>query len=104
MQKFGAFLAVLAGLGACAAAQAQTAVSSDSNHIVIYRENVVSRTTRAVSYKHRSGSTKIDFAGTDLMASARGEAYVDSKRGAIAIKAEFSGLERPTAFGNEYLT
>src|SRR6202522_1776504 len=104
VQKCGAFLAVLAGLGACAAAQAQTAVSSDSNHIVIYRENVVSRTTRAVSYKHRSGSTKIDFAGTDLMASARGEAYVDSKRGAIAIKAEFSGLERPTTFGNEYLT
>jgi outer membrane protein OmpA-like peptidoglycan-associated protein len=85
-------------------AQAQTADSSYGSHIVIYRENVVSRTTRAVSYKHRSGSTKIDFAGTDLMASAQGEARVESKRGALEIKAEFSGLERPTAFGNEYLT
>jgi outer membrane protein OmpA-like peptidoglycan-associated protein len=104
VQKFATLLAVLVGLGACAVAQAQTAVSSHSTHIVIYRENVVSRTTRAVSYKHRSGSTKIDFAGTDLMASAQGEARVESKRGALEIKAEFSGLDRPTAFGNEYLT
>jgi outer membrane protein OmpA-like peptidoglycan-associated protein len=104
VQKFATLLAVLVGLGACAVAQAQSAVSSQSSHIVIYRENVVSRTTRAVSYKHRSGSTKIDFAGTDLMASAQGEARVESKRGALEIKAEFSGLERPTAFGNEYLT
>jgi len=104
VQKFAALLAVLVGLGVCAVAQAQTAVSSRSSHTVIYRENVVSRTTQAVSYKHRSGSTKIDFAGTDLMASAQGEARVESKRGALEIKAEFSGLERPTAFGNEYLT
>ena len=104
MQKFAALLAVLVGLGACTAAQAQAAVSSDTNHIVIYRENVVSRTTRAVSYKHRSGSTKIDFSGTDLMAAAQGEARVESKRGALQIKAEFSGLEKPTTFDNEYLT
>jgi hypothetical protein len=104
VQKFAALLAVLVGLGACTAAQAQAAVSSDTNHIVIYRENVVSRTTRAVSYKHRSGSTKIDFSGTDLMAAAQGEARVESKRGALQIKAEFSGLEKPTTFGNEYLT
>jgi outer membrane protein OmpA-like peptidoglycan-associated protein len=104
VQKLAALVVVLAGLGACAVAQAQTAVSSDSSHIVIYRENVVSRTTRAVSYKHRSGSTKINFQGTDLMAAAEGEARVDSKRGALEIKAEFSGLERPTAFGSEYLT
>jgi len=104
VQKFAALLAVLAGLGACAVAHAQTSDSSQNTHVVIYRENVVSRTTRAVSYKHRSGSTKIDFAGTDLMASAQGEARVESKRGALEIKAEFSGLERPTAFGNEYLT
>ncbi|HEY4951117.1 MAG TPA: OmpA family protein [Candidatus Acidoferrales bacterium] len=57
-----------------------------------------------MSYKHRSGSTKIDFAGTDLMAAAQGEARVDSKRGALEIKAEFSGLQEPTAFGSEYLT
>jgi outer membrane protein OmpA-like peptidoglycan-associated protein len=105
VQKTAMLAAVLAGLGACAVAQAQTAVTSDGNQrVVVYRVNVVDRTTRAVSYKHRSGSTKIDFAGTDLMAAAQGEARVESKRGALEIKAEFSGLERPTAFGNEYLT
>jgi len=57
-----------------------------------------------VSYKHRSGSTKIDFQGTDLMPAAAGEAKVDSKRGALKIDAEFSGLDRPTSFGSEYLT
>jgi len=69
-----------------------------------YRLTVVSRTARAVSYKHRSGSTHVDFQGTDLMPSARGEAKVESKRGALGIEAEFSDLDRPTAFGNEYLT
>jgi outer membrane protein OmpA-like peptidoglycan-associated protein len=38
------------------------------------------------------------------MAAATGEAKVESKRGAVKIDAEFSGLDRPTAFGNEYLT
>jgi outer membrane protein OmpA-like peptidoglycan-associated protein len=96
--------AVLALLSASSVTQAQTAVSSESNQTPVYRINVVSRTTRAVSYKHRSGSTKIDFQGTDLMPSAAGEARVESKRGALAIEVEFSGLDRPTSFGNEYLT
>ena len=38
------------------------------------------------------------------MPGAAGEAKVDSKRGALEIEAEFSGLDRPTSFGNEYLT
>lgn len=46
----------------------------------------------------------MDFQGTDLMPSARGEAKVESKRGVLGIEAEFSDLDRPTAFGNEYLT
>jgi hypothetical protein len=65
---------------------------------------VTSRTTPAVNYKHRSGSTKVDFAGTDLMPSADGNAEVNSKRGAIEIEAEFGNLQKPTTFGNEYLT
>jgi outer membrane protein OmpA-like peptidoglycan-associated protein len=66
--------------------------------------SVVSRTTRAVKYEHRSGATKINFRGTDLMPAAAGEAKVESKRGAMGIEAEFSALDKPTAFGNEYLT
>jgi outer membrane protein OmpA-like peptidoglycan-associated protein len=70
----------------------------------IFRVNVVSRSVRAVNYRHRSGSTRLDFAGTDLMPSANGEAKVDSKRGSIEIDAEFGDLQRPLTFGNEYLT
>jgi outer membrane protein OmpA-like peptidoglycan-associated protein len=69
-----------------------------------YRINVVSRTTPAVSYRHRSGATKINFQGTDLMPAAAGEAKVESKRGVLEIEVEFSGLDRPTSFGTEYLT
>ena len=70
----------------------------------MFRVIVTSRTTQAVNYKHRSGATKVDFAGTDLMRSANGEAQVNSKRGAIEIEAEFGNLQEPTTFGNEYLT
>jgi outer membrane protein OmpA-like peptidoglycan-associated protein len=69
-----------------------------------FRVNVISRNVQAVNYRHRSGSTKVDFAGTDLMASATGEAKVESKRGTIEIEAEFDNLQKPTTFGNEYLT
>ena len=69
-----------------------------------FRVKMVSRTIEAVNYQHRGGSTKLDFAGTDLMSSARGEAKVSSKRGSIAIEAEFSNLDKPTSFGSEYLT
>jgi len=101
----GITLAVVMTLGASAQAQAQTQVPADSgNPTPTYRINVVSRTTRAVSYRHRSGATKINFQGTDLMPSAAGEAKVESKRGTLAVEAEFSGLDKPTTFGNEYLT
>jgi len=70
----------------------------------IFRVTVVSRSVQAVNYKHRSGATKVDFAGTDLMRSANGVAEVNSKRGAIEIEAEFGNLDKPTTFGNEYLT
>jgi len=101
----GITLAVVMTLGASAQAQAQTQVPADSgNPTPTYRINVVSRTTRAVSYRHRSGATKVNFQGTDLMPAATGEAKVESKRGALEIEVEFSGLNRPTSFGNEYLT
>jgi outer membrane protein OmpA-like peptidoglycan-associated protein len=70
----------------------------------IFRVNVVSRSVQAVNYEHRSGASKLDFAGTDLMPSANGEAKVNSKRGSIEIDAEFGNLQGPTTFGNEYLT
>jgi outer membrane protein OmpA-like peptidoglycan-associated protein len=92
-------------LGASIFGQAQTqSPAHPGDPTPTYRITVVSRTARAVSYKHRSGSSHVDFQGTDLMPSARGEAKVESKRGVLAIEAEFSDLDRPTAFGTEYLT
>jgi len=89
----------------CASAQVPAQTPSDSgNPTPTYRMNVVSRTTRAVTYKHRSGATKINFRGTDLMPGAAGEAKVESKRGTMKIEVEFSGLDKPTTFGSEYLT
>ena len=104
MKTSAVLLAVLVGLGASTLAQAQTTVSYENNQKPAYRVSVVSRTTRAVSYRHRSGATKINFQGTDLMPAAAGEAKVESKRGRLEIEVEFSGLDRPTSFGNEYLT
>src|SRR6201998_1416257 len=69
-----------------------------------FRVTVISRSVRAVNYQHRSGSSKLDFAGTDLMPSANGVAEINSRRGSIAIAAEFGDLQKPTTFGNEYLT
>jgi outer membrane protein OmpA-like peptidoglycan-associated protein len=69
-----------------------------------FRVTVVSRSVQAVNYEHRSGASRVDFSGTDLMPSANGEAKVASKRGSIEIDAEFGDLQRPTTFGNEYLT
>jgi hypothetical protein len=69
-----------------------------------FRVNVVSRSVQAVNYKHRSGATKLDFAGTDLMPKANGQAKVESKKGYIEIEVEFGNLQKPTSFGNEYLT
>src|ERR1700719_3599392 len=104
-KKSGITLSVIMALGASAQAGAQTQLPADSgNPTPTYRINVVSRTTRAVSYRHRSGSTKINFQGTDLMPGAGGEAKVESKRGTLAVEAEFFGLDKPTTFSHEYLT
>src|SRR5712692_3840903 len=70
----------------------------------IYRITVVARTTKAINYHHRSGSTMIDFRGTALMPQARGEAKVESKQGVIKIDARMEKLQPATKYGPEYLT
>jgi outer membrane protein OmpA-like peptidoglycan-associated protein len=97
-------LAVLAVLGASTLVQAQSTNSNEHFQALTYNVSVVSRTTRAVKYEHRHGSTKIDFEGTTLMPGASGVAEVSSKSGAMKVEAEFKGLDKPTSFGTEYLT
>ena len=91
-------------LSAFAQSNSQTSAPEHMANAPTFRVTVVSRSVQAVNYRHRSGSSKLDFAGTDLMSSANGVAKVNSKRGAIEIEAEFANLARPMTFGNEYLT
>jgi outer membrane protein OmpA-like peptidoglycan-associated protein len=70
----------------------------------VFHVSVTSRSVQAINYKHRGGATKLDFAGTDLMPAANGQAKVESKKGYIEIEVEFGNLQKPTTFGGEYLT
>jgi outer membrane protein OmpA-like peptidoglycan-associated protein len=94
-----ALLIALTSLTAVAQTEPQKAGS-----VPIYRITVVARTTQAINYRHRSGSTRIDFRGTSLEPDARGSADVASKQGAIDIGSEFQGLQAASKFGPEYLT
>ena len=92
-------------LSAFAQTNSQTAIVVEPlSPTPIFRVNVISRNVQAVNYKHRGGATKLDFAGTDLMPAAKGQAKVESKKGYIEIEVEFGNLQKPTTFGNEYLT
>jgi len=93
------------GLSAFAQTNSQSSmVIEPMEHTPTFRVTVVSRSVQAVNYKHRGGATKIDFAGTALMPQATGQAKVESKKGYIEIEVEFGNLEKPSTFGNEYLT
>src|ERR1039457_5755129 len=72
--------------------------------IPIYRVTVVARTTIAINYNHRSGSTSIGFRGTALSPESTGEARVESKQGVIKIDARMEKLQPATRYGPEYLT
>ena len=91
-------------LSAFAQTKSQSLTIEPASTTPTFRVTVISRSVQAVNYQHRSGSSKLDFAGTDLMPSANGVAEINSKRGSIAIEAEFGNLQKPTTFGNEYLT
>jgi outer membrane protein OmpA-like peptidoglycan-associated protein len=82
----------------------QTNYNNGAESVPVYRITVVARTTKAINYRHRSGSTRIGFQGTALMPAARGEAKVESKQGVIKIDADMQQLGPATEFGPEYLT
>jgi outer membrane protein OmpA-like peptidoglycan-associated protein len=70
----------------------------------VFHVKVVSRTTKAVNYRHRGGSTSVDFRGTSLMPTVTGKAKVDSKEGRLEINSEFGHMQSANAFGAQYLT
>jgi outer membrane protein OmpA-like peptidoglycan-associated protein len=70
----------------------------------VFRVTVVSRTTKAINYHHRTGSTRVDFRGTELLPTARGEAKVQSNMGSTKIETRLEKMGPATQFGPEYLT
>jgi outer membrane protein OmpA-like peptidoglycan-associated protein len=86
------------------AQSAPAAAARPGGTVPIFRVQVVERTTPAINYLHRGGSTKVDFQGTPLMASSKGEAKVESERGVIHVSAKFERMAPPSSFGPEYLT
>jgi outer membrane protein OmpA-like peptidoglycan-associated protein len=111
MKLISTFLTVL-GLAAAAGPQApappllqsENSARMAAGEAPIYRVTVTARTAKAINYQHRSGATKIDFRGTDLLPGSRGEAKVESKQGYIEIEVEFDGMQPATKNGAEYLT
>jgi hypothetical protein len=97
------FLGLLVpAMGQAPAAAANQQKQQESSPL--YRVTVVARTTKAINYRHLSGPTEIDFRGTVLLPFSKGQARVESKRGAIRIQAQFDKLEPATRFGPEFLT
>jgi outer membrane protein OmpA-like peptidoglycan-associated protein len=91
--------------GAFAQANAQaTVVVESGGPAPTFRVIEISRTVQAVNYRHRSGASEVDLAGTSLLPTAEGAAKVRSKRGTMEVEAEFGKLQSPTSFGGEYLT
>ena len=88
--------AVLLSTSAFAQTTSQTElVVEPMNPTPVFHVSVTSRNVQAINYKHRGGTTKLDFAGTDLMPAATGQAKVESKKGYVEIEVEFANLQKP---------
>lgn len=79
-------------------------IAEGPNGMYIYHVKVVQRELDAVNYLNHSGSTHINFVGTDLMPSAKGDAKVDPQTGKMHVQVKFDGLSAANGFGREYLT
>ncbi len=70
----------------------------------IFKVEVVSRSVAAVTYRDRSGWTRVDFQGTSLASKAKGTADVRSQLGYMQVKVNVKGLPSARTFGPLYLT
>ena len=82
----------------------QSAPANTGQPMPIFRVTVVSRTTKAINYNHRSGVTPVNFRGTELMPAARGEADVQSQMGSTKIETTLNHMSPANQFGPEYMT
>src|SRR5690349_15114496 len=70
----------------------------------VFHVKVVQRSTEAVDYRDRGGTTQVDFKGTSLMPKVEGRAKVTGHTGRLAIDTSFHHLQPARSFGPEYLT
>jgi len=88
-------------------ADAQSKQDTDAQQngqMPVFRVNVAERTTRAVNYRNRGGSTTVDIKGTSLMPAITGRAKVDGKAGRLTIDVELNHMDPASRFGGQYLT
>ena len=95
---------LFATLGLTAAMIRAQAPPPPGETVPLYRVTVVQRTVKAVNYEYRSEPTEIDFRGTVLLPEAKGNAWVQSKRGRTEIDANLERMGPSQRYGREYLT
>ena len=108
MQKFALLAVIPAAMWAQepspmhAVQQPPSGQTSQGNPI--FRVQVVSKSVPAVTYRDRSGWTRVDFEGTSLASKAKGNANVRSQLGRMEVKVDIKGLPSAREFGDLYLT
>ena len=103
MKKYLGLICALM-LTTSAVAQQENPPVEPMDQTPVFRVKVVSRTTKAVNYRHRGGSTTVDIKGTNLMPEVNGKAKVDSKSGRLQINVDLSKLGPPSRVGPQFLT
>ena len=78
--------------------------TGEEGHPYQFKVQVVQRSTEAVDYRDRGGTTQVDFKGTSLMPKVDGRAKVTGHTGRLAIDSSFHHLQPARTFGPEYLT
>jgi outer membrane protein OmpA-like peptidoglycan-associated protein len=86
------------------AQSAQDVSAQENSQMPVFRVHVYARSAKAVNYRHRGGSTTVDFRGTSLMPAITGKAKIDGKEGRLAIEVELNHVQRPLRLGGQYLT
>jgi outer membrane protein OmpA-like peptidoglycan-associated protein len=86
------------------AQSAQDVSAQENSQMPVFRVHVYARSAKAVNYRHRGGSTTVDFRGTSLMPTITGKAKIDGKEGRLAIEVELNHVQRPLTLGGQYLT
>jgi outer membrane protein OmpA-like peptidoglycan-associated protein len=90
--------------GQDAAPQQMNQNTGQNDQMPIFRVNVYARTTKAVNYRHRGGSTTVDLRGTDLMPQVGGHAKVEGKGGRLGISVELTHMPPASTLGGQFLT